>query len=184
MTRHPWIALAALVALLFGLWSCGTRPASTREQAVSATAVPAVDPRRPIAKASEQPGPSQPTANGPAPVAAVRHRVVARFVGELGEVGLPQARTKVIPIGYDPNFVVPIRVSRVVEGRLSLEGGTITFLIHSPALFFGANLGAPPEGNHPEGQFLFTLVADEAPEGTAYDLSMSRLEPAAGSGPR
>ncbi len=35
-------------------------------------------------------------------------KVVARFVGTIGEIGLPRRPLKVIPIGYDPNFVQPV----------------------------------------------------------------------------
>jgi hypothetical protein len=124
-------------------------------------------------RAPESPGRA---AGKPFPEPSRTEEIIARFVGHVGDVGLPDAPVRVFPIGHDPRFVLPVTVSRVVEGALPQQGGEVRFLIHSPALFFGRNLGELPAGNHPEGEFIFTLVATGSSDGTAYDLRMARLD--------
>ncbi len=112
-------------------------------------------------------------------------RVVARFVGIItDEPGLPERGVRAIPVGYDPNFVLSIQISRLVSGKVAAQDGAVHFLIHSPTLFFVDNLGAPPDGAYPQGPFLFTLLATGSPAQPEYDLRMTRVDQTRQAGSR
>jgi hypothetical protein len=121
-----------------------------------------------------------PSPQVPSPQAATDPmQIVARFIGAITDVSLPREPVRVIPIGNDPRFVLSIKISKVLEGKLPTTGDRVAFLIHSPSRFFGGNLPNTPvrEGSHPEGEFVFTLVAKHDPTGTPeFDLRMAPLE--------
>jgi len=119
--------------------------------------------------------PATPPAPSPQP-ATEPTQIVARFVGIVTNVSLPGEPVKVMPIGNDPRFVLSIKISKVLEGKLPTVGDRVAFLIHSPSRFFADNLPHTPvqEGSYPEGEFVFTLLAKHAPTGgPEFDLRMA-----------
>jgi hypothetical protein len=120
------------------------------------------------------------TAPAPSPQATAEPtQTVARFVGTVTNVSLPGEPVKVIPIGNDPRFVLSIKISKLLEGKLPTAGDHVAFLIHSPSRFFSESLRtAPaPDTTYPAGEFVFTLVAMRDPTGTPeFDLRMAHGE--------
>jgi hypothetical protein len=130
------------------------------------------------------PPPATPQAS-PSPQAATDSpRIVARFAGTITGLSLPREPVKVIPIGVDPQFVLSIKISRMIEGTLPSPGQSVAFLIHSPTRFFVDNLPSTPvrEGTYPPGEFVFSLVATRGPTGAVeFGLRMA-LPPPRGNG--
>jgi hypothetical protein len=91
--------------------------------------------------------------------------VVARFEASIVDAFLPSEPIQAIPVGYDPRFGFTVRVERYLEG--TLPGGNtqlVTFLVHSPAMFFAFELGHMGE-EMPKGSFTFTLSSQRYDDG-------------------
>jgi len=155
MPRHPGWALLLLVSTILGGEACGRSQQSSEAERVYLSKPSSIvhEAAWPVGK----------------PV------VVARFEGEIEDAVLPKNRTKGIPIGPDPRFVLVIGKVNVVQGALPGDwDGEVTFLIHSPAMFFGLKLGES-RTEVPKGRFMFTL-SKQPYEGNRflYDLAGKR----------
>ena len=122
------------------------------------------------------PGSACPTSDDPpAPTAIL-------FQGRIVEGGLAQRPMPVIPVDVDAHFVLAVEVDNA-EG--CIPGGLprrTNFLIHSPALFFGFQLGRLPResGAAVEGTYSFRLEAKPlAADRWTFDLGIRDLGPAA-----
>lgn len=121
------------------------------------------------------PGSVCPSDTPPSPTAIV-------FEGRIVEAGLAQQPVQVIPVDMDAHFVLAVEVE---DANGCIPGGLprrTNFLIHSPALFFGFQLGRLPResGGAVEGTYSFRLEAEplDADRWT-FDLEIRDLGPAA-----
>lgn len=104
------------------------------------------------------------------------------FRGRIVGSGLPRKPLRVIPVDIDPHFLLAVEVE---DAEGCIPGGLprrTNFLIHSPALFFGFQLGRLPResGGAVAGTYSFRLQAEpiDADRWT-FDLSIRDLAPAA-----
>jgi hypothetical protein len=93
----------------------------------------------------------------------------AVFIGTVTSIRILAGPITAIPIGADTRFVLTVRVSDLLSGTLPKQsGGTVAFLIHSPALLFGA---AVDLDHPPRGRFRFDLFRAQGSNGSS-DFSL------------
>lgn len=100
---------------------------------------------------------------------------VTNFTGTIVEAGLPTKREKVIPIGFDANWIIRINVTDVnKENSAIIKGEEAVFLVHSPVLLLGVSADEAVGKTY---DFCFTRTYDDKGRITGKYLERRNFNP-------